>query len=85
MVWPSAVRLVAAKLTSEVVGAALGGEGNAALSSGVTLGAVARLSVARLSVARLSVAVWPSAVLLVAVGPLVIDREMPAVVVGGDK
>ena len=78
--WPSAVMLVAAKLTSEVVGAALGGEGNAALSSGVTLGAVARLSVA-----RLSVAVWPSAVLLAAVGPLVIDRAMPAVVVGGDK
>ena len=75
MVWPSAVRLVAAKLTSEVVCAALGGGGNAALSSGVSPGAVARLSVA----------VWPSAVLLVAVGPLVIDREMPAVVVGGDK
>ena len=54
----------------------IGGGGNAALSSsGGTPGAVARLSVA----------VWPSAVLLVAVGPLVIDREMPAVVVGGDK
>ena len=49
MVWPLAVRLVAAKLTSEVVGAALGGEGNAALSSGVTLGTVARLSVARVA------------------------------------
>ena len=36
MVWPSAVRLVAAKLTSEVVCAALGGGGNAALSSRVT-------------------------------------------------
>ena len=48
MAWPSAVRLVAAKLTSEVVDAALGGEGNAALISGVTPWH-----------AWLSVAVWP--------------------------
>ena len=66
---------MAAMLLLVAVGAALGGGGNAALSSGVTPGAVARLSVT----------VWPSAVLLVAVEPLVIDREMPAVVVGGDK
>ena len=65
------VRLVASKLTSEVVGAALSGEGNAALNSGVTPW-------------RGGMALGGS-VALAAVGPLVIDRAMPAVVVGGDK